>query len=390
MIGREQPVKRVLIIEAQIKQYRAPFYDRLYAALANAGIQLRVAYSDPSPIEASKEDACDLPNEYGVKVKARWPIPGKLIYQDVVRDVVKADLVIVDQANKFVLNHLLLPLSLAGIKRTAFIGHGFNAREDRLWLSEWYRHTTINWVSWWFAYTEKTTRYLIRHGVPRAKITTVQNALDTDQIRGQARELSVEQKNHLRSQIGIPVSASVGIYCGTLDKVKNLPFLMDAAIKVRDQNTNFHLLLVGGGPEQALVQARIEAVPWVHFVGPRFGKEKAALLAISDAMLMPGAVGLVILDAFAAGLPLLSTRLSIHGPEIEYLNEGINGLLSEPDVADFADVVSSLLRDRDKLSRLRMGAQIAGAKYTIQNMAANVCDGIQKCLLRPSVVGIRT
>jgi len=362
-------MKRVLIVEAQMKQYRVAFYERLYAALSDANIQLRVAYSNPSLKEASKKDTCDLPDEYGVKVKAYWLVRERLILQSLLQETVKADLVIVDQANKFLLNHLLLPLGLVRIKRTAFIGHGFNAREDRSWLSEWYRHRTINWVSWWFAYTEKTTSYLVRNGVPRSKITTVQNAIDTKEIREQARELSGERKNHLRSQLGIPASACVGIYCGTLDKPKKLPFLIDAAIKIRDQNSNFHLLVVGGGPEQALIQARIEALPWVHFVGPRFGKEKAALLAISDVMLMPGAVGLVILDAFAAGLPLLSTRLSIHGPEMDYLDEGINGLLSEPDVSAFAGVVSMLLRDRDKLDRLRMGAQIAGSKYTIENMA---------------------
>lgn len=373
-------MKRVLIIEAQMKQYRVAFHERLYAALSDANIQLRVAYSNPSLKEASKKDTCDLPDEYGVKVKAYWLVREKLIIQPLLQEIVKADLVIVDQANKFLLNHLLLPLGLAGIKRTAFFGHGFNAREDRRWLSEWYRHRTINWVNWWFAYTEKTTKYLVSNGVPRSKITTVQNAIDTKEIREQARELTGEQKNHLRSQLNIPVSASVGVYCGALDKVKKLPFLIDAAIKIRNQNNNFHLLLVGAGPDQALVQARIEALPWVHFVGPRFGKEKAALLAISDVMLMPGAVGLVILDAFAAGLPLLSTRLSIHGPEMEYLDEGINGLLAEPDVAAFADVVSVLLRDRDKLNSLRMGAQIAGTKYTIENMATNVCNGIQNCL----------
>ena len=65
-------MKRVLIVEAQMKQYRVAFYERLYAALSDANIQLRVAYSNPSLKEASKKDTCDLPDEYGVKVKAYW------------------------------------------------------------------------------------------------------------------------------------------------------------------------------------------------------------------------------------------------------------------------------------------------------------------------------
>ena len=115
-------------------------------------------------------------------------------------------------------------------------------------------------------------------------------------------------------------------------------------------------------------------------VGPQFGSQKSDLVGISNVFLMPGRVGLAVLDAFAAGLPLLSTRLSIHGPEMEYLEEGVNGLLSEPDVSAFAQMATKLLHDRENLDRLRKGARIAGAKYTIENMAANFCDGIQDCL----------
>lgn len=373
-------MRRVLFIEAQMKQYRVPFYERLYAALSDAGIQLRVAYSDPCRTEKSKQDTCDLPAKYGVKVKGRWLIPEKLIFQAVLGEIVRADLVVLDQANKFLLNHLILPMSLARIKRTAFVGHGVNGREDRHWLSEWYRRITLNWVSCWFAYTESTARYLVGNGVSRSKVITVQNAIDTNEVREQVRVISNQRKHELRSQLGIPLSAPLGIYCGVLDKVKKIPFLIEAAERIRHNTGNFHLLLMGGGPEQASVEAGTRKAPWVHLLGPCFGKKKAELLAISDVMLMPGAVGLVILDAFAAGLPLLSTRISIHGPEMEYLEEGINGLLSDPDVSAFATMATSVLSDRKKLDRLRMGAELTGAKYTIENMAANFCSGIKRCL----------
>jgi glycosyltransferase involved in cell wall biosynthesis len=88
----------------------------------------------------------------------------------------------------------------------------------------------------------------------------------------------------------------------------------------------------------------------------------------------------VILDAFAGGLPLLSTRLTIHGPEMEYLEEGTNGLLSEPDISAFATMTSDLLSDRQALARLQRGARESGAKYTIDNMVASFVAGIESCL----------
>jgi len=185
-------VKRVLIIEAQIKQYRVPFYERLYAALLDAGIELRVAYSDPSSIEARKKDTCDLPKEYGVKVNGYWVLPERLIFQAVFRQIARADLVIVDQGNKFVWNHFLLPLSQVGLMRVGFWGLGENRQAGRLWLSEWYRRKTLNWVSWWFAYTSGTARYLIDNGVSSSKVTSVQNAVDTSEIRNYVQSMSAE------------------------------------------------------------------------------------------------------------------------------------------------------------------------------------------------------
>jgi glycosyltransferase involved in cell wall biosynthesis len=165
-----------------------------------------------------------------------------------------------------------------------------------------------------------------------------------------------------------------------LDKVKGLPFLLDSAKEIHLRVPEFHLIVVGGGPEQQYIQTAVQDIPWVHFMGPRFAEEKSKLIAISDVFLMPGRVGLVILDAFAAGLPLLSTRLTIHGPEIEYLDEGNNGLLSEPDVPAFADMVSSLLSNREALVRLQCGARESGAKYTIDHMVKNFELGIRQCL----------
>src|SRR5579864_3846757 len=383
-------MKQVLIIEAQIKQYRVPFYERLHAALSDAGIQLRVAYSDPSPVEATKKDTSDLPNEYGLKVKGYWFVPERLVYQAVFRELLRADLTIVDQGNRFMWNHILLPLSRAGLMRVAFWGLGENRQTGQLRLSAWYRRKTLNWVSWWFAYTSGTARYLVQNGVPASKITAVQNAVDTSEIRNYVESMSVQERVSARNRLGIPASAPVGIFCGMLDKVKSVPFLISAAKLIREQLPEFHLLVVGGGPEQASIQSSVQDTPWIHLMGPRFGSEKSELIAISDLFLMPGRVGLVILDAFAGGLPLLSTRLSIHGPEMEYLEEGVNGLVSEPDVSVFADMATSLLCDREELNRLRMGARVAGAKYTIENMAANFCSGILECLGRPAALGVRS
>src|SRR5262249_44399233 len=152
-------MKRVLIIESQMNQYRLPFYTKLYEALREEGISLKVAYSDPPPLEAMKRDTFNLPLEFGKKVSAYWILRGRLIFQPVLGEVLCSDLVVVEQANKFILNHFLLPPSWAGLKRIAFWGHGENRQVGRSRVFEWYRRITINWAFWWFAYTQVTTDY---------------------------------------------------------------------------------------------------------------------------------------------------------------------------------------------------------------------------------------
>jgi L-malate glycosyltransferase len=373
-------LKRVLIIEEQIKQYRLPFYERLVKELRNVDIDLRVAYSDPPPVEASKQDTCDLPADYGLKVKGYRLLHGKLLLQPLFLEAMRADLVVVDQGNRFLLNHFLLPLSRVRLRRVAFWGLGENLQQGQLRLSEWYRRKTLNWVSWWFAYTKGTAKYLVAQGVPTSKITAVDNAVDVSGVRDHISHISTDDRIRLRGRLGIPAAAPVGIFCGMLDKVKSVPFLIEAARITQTRIPDFHLIMVGGGPEQSSVQSAVEGLPWIHLMGPRFGDEKSELIAISDAFIMPGRVGLVILDAFAGGLPLLSTRLKIHGPEIEYLEEGVNGLLSEPDPRAFADMAASLFMNSEILARLQAGAREAGTKYTIGNMAAKFTAGIQGCL----------
>jgi glycosyltransferase involved in cell wall biosynthesis/peptidoglycan/xylan/chitin deacetylase (PgdA/CDA1 family) len=378
-------MKSVLIIEAQMKQYRAPFYARLNDALRADGIRLTVAYSDPAPSEARKKDNCELPPEYGLKVNGSWLWPNRLIHQPLLKAALTSDLVIVEQANRFILNHLLLPLARLGVRRVAFWGLGENRQAGAIRVSEWYRRKTLNWVSWWFAYTKDTSKYLEAHGVPASKITAVQNAVDTQEIHEHIKSLTTQDRTHLRAQLGVPDTASVGIFCGMLDKVKGLPFLIESSRMVKARIPDFHLILVGGGPERATVQRLIDDLPWVHWVGPRFGKEKAEFLAISDAFLLPGRVGLAVLDAFAAGLPMLTTRLKIHGPEIEYLEEGINGLMSDHHPAAFAEAVSSVFSKRDYMVKLQAGAIASAEKYSIENMVANFRVGIRSCLgLSPS------
>ena len=378
-----ESMKRVLIIEAQIKRYRKPFYERLNNALYREDVQLKVVYSAPSSAEERKHDNCDLPQEYGVKIKGYWFGKERFLFQPAFREIASADLVVVDQANRFILNHFLIPLSFFKLKRTAFWGLGENRQADRSRFSEWYKERTLNWVDWWFAYTAGTARYLQEHGVFPAKITAVQNSVDTRDIQMCVKNLSVNARRALRAELSIGPSAPVGIFIGMLHKVKSIPFLILAGEKIRQTIPEFQLIVVGGGPDEEEIRRTAAHLPWVHFVGPKFGEQKSQLLAISDVFLLPGRAGLAILDGFAAALPLIATRRFIHGPEMEYFEERRNGLMTSPDSEAYAEAVAQLLSNPINLQRLREGAANSAEKYSMEAMVENFKRGIVQCLAEP-------
>jgi glycosyltransferase involved in cell wall biosynthesis len=95
---------------------------------------------------------------------------------------------------------------------------------------------------------------------------------------------------------------------------------------------------------------------------------------------MPRAVGLVILDSFALQTPLITTNYPFHGPEIEYLENGINGLIVEDDPEVYAESVARLLTDPGKLDDLTEGCAESAKMYTLESMVDKFAAGVLKAL----------
>ncbi len=372
-------MQTVLFIEAQMKQYRAPFYEQLNQALRHDGLTLTVAYSAPPQSDVRKHDTCELPQHYGRQVPGWWLWPNRLLFQPVLGLALRSDLVIIDQGNKFLLNHLLLQLARLGSHRVALWGHGRNHRPGQIAVAEWYRCRAIRWSSWWFAYTEKEAEYLVLSGVPATKITVIDNSIDTRKLRDQLQGLRTDEISSISKELQIPQTAKTGIFCGMLDESKGVRFLIEASQLIKARVSDFHLIIVGGGRDECEIRRLAEKFAWIHVVGPRFGREKAALLAISDVFLLPGAVGLAILDAFASSLPLVTTKLPTHGPELEYLENGKNGMITEHNVSSYANAVASLLCSPEVLQLYKLAASQSCDRYCIENMALKFHQGILSC-----------
>ena len=99
-------------------------------------------------------------------------------------------------------------------------------------------------------------------------------------------------------------------------------------------------------------------------------------------MLLPGVVGLSVLDAFAMEVPLVTIELSGHGPEIDYLRDGENGLKLPAGTGPqgYAEAVAALLSDGARYERLKEGCRSAAQVYTLEAMVGRFADGVLEAL----------
>jgi len=377
---------QVAIVYRYIHDYRAPFYERLRELLEVEGVRLRVVAGQPAAADELRGDAVTLPwtetvhNRY-LKLDGR-----EVCVQPVLRRVWGADLVVVEQATRLLANYGLLAGRVIGGPRMALWGHGAHIRPHRASEpSEAVKRWLSRRVDWWFAYTERSVAVVESLGFPADRITYVQNAVDTRALRELRARVTDAELVALRARLGVG-SGPVGVYVGALYDDKRLPFLVAACDRVRAALPGFELIVIGDGPEAPAVRTAAAGRPWMHVLGACFGAEKAQAMALGDALLLPGLVGLAILDGFALGLPLITADVPFHSHEVDYLVDGRNGVLVRDwrSADAYAGAVARTLGDPALLARLREGCRVAADTYTIEAMADHFAAGALAALGRPA------
>jgi glycosyltransferase involved in cell wall biosynthesis len=369
-------MKKVVIIQRIIAPYRIPFYDLLRKLLWERDIELAVVYGQPAPSE--QEPYADLPS--GIKLRAKYIHIGKrfFVWLPAFRLIRDSDLVIVQQANKNLLNYLLIPLrKILGFK-LAFWGHGRNLQAgNRNSVSErWKRFYSLR-ADHWFAYTDLSKEILREQGFPEERITSVNNSIDTSESIRMYGEITEEEINELRQQYSITRNTPVGIFCSRLYEAKRIEFLLECITRVKERVPDFHFFVIGSGPKSSLVEdyAR-DHDGWFHYVGPKYGMDKVKFFRLARFQLMPGLVGLHIVDSFALLTPLITTKIDFHSPEIVYRENGVNGIMTDNSPEAYVAEIVRLIEDNTYQQRLITGCMKAREQYTIENMASRFAAGI--------------
>ena len=377
--------KRTLIVLRTIPHYRAPFFELLRGHLSEAGVQLGLVYGQPEPEESSKQDSVRV--EWAVERRTVFiPAGGRsLLWQACLAPALRADLVVVEQASRLLVNYPLVALQSLGGPRVAFWGHGRTPKAvPSSRLGEAAKGFMSRRVHWFFAYNEVGADLVRGLGVDPGRITVVQNAIDTSSLVAAARDLNDAQLGAERARLGL-TGENVCLFVGAMYREKRLPFLIASCELIRQRVPDFEMLFVGDGPEAHVVLDATRRNPWMKHLGPVNDARRAIFYRLAKLVLMPGRVGLGILDALALETPLVTTAVPYHAPEIGYLEDGVNGVVvAEPDSPHvYAGCVEALLADATWRERLRTGCRRTSGQYGIEQMARNFADGVLAALEAP-------
>ena len=120
----------------------------------------------------------------------------------------------------------------------------------------------------------------------------------------------------LRSRYAIPDGQAVILYVGRLDKVKNLPRLLDAFRLVIDEGLDLQLLMVGDGPLDAELRQQatmLKLEERVTFAGKQQGRDLYAHYELGDALILPSTnelFGATVVEALALGMPVAVSEVA--------------------------------------------------------------------------------
>jgi len=161
-----------------------------------------------------------------------------------------------------------------------------------------------------------------------------------------------------RADLGIPAGTPMLLFVGRVAHEKNIDFLLNALALVRRRAPSTVLVIAGEGPARSRLERLTDRLGLrgnVHFVG--YLDRRTTLLdcyAAADAFVFASRTetqGLVLLEAMAVGLPVVSTAVmgtrDIVGPRR-------GALVPDDDERSFADAIERIVGDsvlRGQLSR---------------------------------------
>ena len=166
------------------------------------------------------------------------------------------------------------------------------------------------------------------------------------------------------------------LFVGRFDPRKGLPDLMDACARLAREGLPFRLILAGDGGLRRTLERMATGVlrGRVHFEGRVRHDRLPRYYATADVFCSPAlggeSFGLVLLEAMAAGAPVVATDIPGYRCVV---TQGVDGLLLPPrDPAALAAALRTLLLDPERRAALSAGGVATASRYGWDRIARDL------------------
>jgi len=192
--------------------------------------------------------------------------------------------------------------------------------------------------------------------LPNRKYFTIYNGVNIKEIQ---ERLSRVDKVGLRKELGIREGEKIIVNIGRLSYEKGHSYLVEAMKKVAEIAPSAKLFVIGDGELKARLTSMTTALGLgnnLFFLGER--KDAIEILAIANMFVYQslwGSLGLALLEAIAAGVPVVAPE---NAGVYELIRNGENGLVHRPSDPDSIYIcIRKLLEDDVFAKKIALEAQ---------------------------------
>jgi glycosyltransferase involved in cell wall biosynthesis len=242
-------------------------------------------------------------------------------------------------------------------------------RQELLWLREWARCLMI--------LNEGMRQEAIDSGFPPHQLLWMPNPVDTDEFS----PASESDRQLLRSQLGLPLTAPVVLYCGRLAPEKALPSLLAAFSTLVQEIPESILVLVGDGPLLSALQKQAEElrlsgsnILFAGRVDP--GQVRLWLKAADIFVLVSHSEGFpcALIEAMSVGLPSVSSDIPANQ---QLIKDGEHGfLVPAGNSSAIAEALNRLVRDSELRGRMGKAARSCIVENYSSNRIADLYESL--------------
>jgi len=228
---------------------------------------------------------------------------------------------------------------------------------------------------------QSSAEYLHKYGAPVSTIFTAPNAVDSEWFTHQA-EAARQDAGKYRRALNLP--ARFFLFAGRLVQEKGIFDLLQAYGSLRAELRNeVGLVFVGDGAERSELRRRAAAIQpgAICITGFAQRERLASYYALADALVFPTHTdpwGLVVNEALACGLPIISTTTA--GCAADLIEDGWNGrVVAGGDIRHLAFAMTELASNSELRSLMGQRSLERSKRFSPEAWASGMANAVLEC-----------